>query len=771
MFVLGDRCQHIKQADPLISPGGIITIGLQGKTEELDNGVFWSLPLAHMYYYGDPVLATGHTGIRESKVTFDEFVFVVLGSILTGWSLSNITPEAVLQVIPTLAEAMKVRNNSQAVKCTQWLTLLASAVAQMGTLGGTILQQVTRLVSFGQRRCFNFLSHISFHPPPVFGLTDIKILLDSFENDINLEIKMLRGLALRLSSVYKLQNPVIRYQDNYSSKFKYTSVDPTQVCGGKRRRNSQGHEVKPPNLTWLNEEELNSHVWSKDSQLIEERRHCVWMPPKPGDKATDYIFVCGNAKSAAIFAPTRQKSKLKAVKNEMDVKDLISLIGSGDIDPSRLISKLQDPRHIGKFSSYFQSLQAVHEAGQVYRHLREARVDLQVTSLTLSLSKWGKNCSESAKGSNTHTLQKVFCCIALFETGSIDVDPSMIGDDVIAMCNASSIFVASELLLDPITGVPEVPVERMTGNIGKPGLAFLITPPNPKIRSIDYQSWNAINHEPFNGHHKDNFTSTSLHLSFTGYELPLDLGQRGARVAPALFIETAVSIYDRGEWMADLDIMKSCKSWAGMKQKKYCAHNQQEKADMAFFMPLVCVDSWLEYLDQPLQNSVVRASGNAMARLAAAALAAQQSRTFLIIPEEACWQCLGLTVQAQMQQAKEGENESDNSHNFEVSNNSHKFESPDGPHNFKDSDGSHNFEVSNNPYRFENPDDPHNFEDSDDSRGFEDSSNVHNSKDSDMENSNHSEASEYQLFGKKIPPLNLNSPQREIGPAHIMLIC
>jgi hypothetical protein len=100
-----------------------------------------------------------------------------------------------------------------------------------------------------------------------------------------------------------------------------------------------------------------------------------------------------------------------------------------------------------------------------------------------------------------------------------------------------------------------------------------------------------VGHEPFDGKLQDNFTSTSLHLSFTGYELPLDVGERGTRVFPAVFIQTAISVYDCGEWIADLDIMKSCRSWAAGRERQHCAHTEDEKANIDAFMPLVSIDS------------------------------------------------------------------------------------------------------------------------------------------------------------------------------------
>lgn len=688
MSVLGDRNQHIKQADPLISLGGIITLGLRSKGE-LDKGIYWSLPLAHVRYYGDPVVATRYAGIGESQVTFDEFIFVTLGSVLGGWNLFDMPMAVPLKLIQTLAEGVlhvrSARNGKAVDQHTHWLKSLASAAAQVERSQGTRRQQITRLISFGQRRCPDFLAPIGSQPPLLFGLTNFKALLATFDRDTERKITMLRNWALRELGDHQIQGAVIRYRDGDRDKFRYTSICRDQVCGRKRRRSFRDQEAEMEithNLHWMDkEEELDfddpSDLDDFDCDLadptqpskelfslergwnswkgpkartdhlpsgLEERTCSVPIPPGPGQEVMNYTFVYGDANTAAIFVPTRGRLTLKTLENEMSAKDMVLCIERGDVTESQLAARLLDPGHCQEFDVYFESLRAIHEAEQIYSQLPGARVDLQVTSLTLSSSKWWKACREDVRKSNARTLNHVFSCIALFETGFMDVDPAAIGEDVIAISNANSIFVACELLLDPTAAAPVVPVERITGNIGKPGFAFLITPPNPKVRKIDYKSWNIIAHEPFDGKFQDSFRSTSLHLSFTGYELPLDVGQRGTRDVPALFIETAVSVYDRGEWIADLDIMKCCRSWAKIRQKRPCAHSEDEKADMASFLPLVSVDSWLEFLDQPVGNSIVRAHANATARLATAALATQHSRKFLIMPEKRCWQCLRSNV-------------------------------------------------------------------------------------------------------------------------------
>lgn len=288
----------------------------------------------------------------------------------------------------------------------------------------------------------------------------------------------------------------------------------------------------------------------EEKPTIDEPWECsfsIKLPPGPGEEPKSFTFMYGDPDTAAIFMQSHHVARLRDTKNEMTATDLHTYIEHGYITATQLAARILDPEHQSKYNIYSQSLFDFQRAMRVYFDLPDARVELQVTSRTLALSKWWKATTATVGKSNDWILSHVFSCIALFETGFVDVDPETIGENVIAVSNTNSIFVARALLLDPAAVIPVVPVERIIGNVGKPGLAFLITPPNQKIRKTDYASWNLVAHDPFDGRAHDSFGRTTLHLSFTRYKLPLDIGMRGARDQPAVFLETAVSIYDRGE--------------------------------------------------------------------------------------------------------------------------------------------------------------------------------------------------------------------------------
>ena len=74
-----------------------------------------------------------------------------------------------------------------------------------------------------------------------------------------------------------------------------------------------------------------------------------------------------------------------------------------------------------------------------------------------------------------------FICIAMFESGIYDIDPSLL-ENVIAMSSSDSVYIGGALLQHPQELTYSGDIRRILGNIGRPGRAFLIPPVDPMIR-------------------------------------------------------------------------------------------------------------------------------------------------------------------------------------------------------------------------------------------------------------------------------------------------
>ncbi|KAF9872259.1 hypothetical protein CkaCkLH20_10351 [Colletotrichum karsti] len=235
-----------------------------------------------------------------------------------------------------------------------------------------------------------------------------------------------------------------------------------------------------------------------------------------------------------------------------------------------------------------------------------------------------------------------FSCIVQLESGSLDVSPDAC-KKVMALSVGDSLYVAVPLLCDPIEEPSPYEVRRIRGNVGTPGIAMLIPPAQLEPPEYDMNTWNIINHEPYDGRQEDSFQATSLHMSFTGFTLPVDLRTRGLRDTELYYMETRVTVHDHGAEISDLDILGSLEN-KNFRRIPACQHDKSfsrgpNKA-VAHNSMLTMVDNWFELLDDPERAAVARSSGNWLGRLSLAVVGLQLGYHVIIVPHDFCWPCI-----------------------------------------------------------------------------------------------------------------------------------
>ncbi|CZR63730.1 uncharacterized protein PAC_13627 [Phialocephala subalpina] len=262
----------------------------------------------------------------------------------------------------------------------------------------------------------------------------------------------------------------------------------------------------------------------------------------------------------------------------------------------------------------------------------------------------------------SHLLAKVelsraqaFACIAMFDSGSCNLDPAGL-QEAFALSSGNSIYVAAPLLCDPSEVPTPKEIRRVTGSIGRSGITVLIPPGEPKCRVRDDESWIHVNHLPFDGKLENCFQQATLHLTFTAYELPLSDGSHGQHIIdrPASLVETVVSVHDRGEWVADLDVLsalnKRRSDGKGLSNLRCgCSehHSAKRKAIPDFQeifgakgSPLISIDNWDEFLDLPSGSVlIIRAYQNWLARLAFTVMSVDHGRRTVVLSDDICWLC------------------------------------------------------------------------------------------------------------------------------------
>ena len=323
------------------------------------------------------------------------------------------------------------------------------------------------------------------------------------------------------------------------------------------------------------------------------------------------------------------------------------------------------------YSQFFTALRAISSASEVYKLLSGATVDLTVLSENLLNSKWIPQKYFSSdhgifRGPQVSTfipmtlsLRESFACLAMFETGTVNLEPDSL-DTVMAMSAGDSLFVAAPLLCDPFEQPNRTEIRRIAGNVGRAGISMLVPPKDLRIAKQKISSWSHVTHEDFNGNAEDNFRSTSVHLSFTGYEVALSREHHGAQDAEVYYLESLLSVYDRGVWIADIDILSTMTDTRLVRNHTKCRGEGSEShrksindilvSKFSGKFRLTSIDNWQELLERPDNSMVIRSHGNWLARLAASAICIRHYGRTMVMPEQVCWRCLGKGVKSKKKQ-------------------------------------------------------------------------------------------------------------------------
>lgn len=245
-----------------------------------------------------------------------------------------------------------------------------------------------------------------------------------------------------------------------------------------------------------------------------------------------------------------------------------------------------------------------------------------------------------ALAARDHGPSTCFACIAMMETGSYNLNPAEL-QSVFALCSAESLYIATALLQDPAASGSDGDsclVRRYTGSIGRAGMAFLVPPKEPEIRSYDHvDEWYRCDHKQFDGVMEDNFTSTSLHLSFSQASQAINIEFSGGRDVEAYFLETLISVYDKEAWVAELDVLEAVKSQGLVRE---FLKGDPCTCSATGEYSLIAIDSYAEMLIPPRNWGVIRAEGNWQARLAAASICLAAGYKVVLKPKNTCWVCL-----------------------------------------------------------------------------------------------------------------------------------
>ncbi|MCJ1450108.1 hypothetical protein MMC28_000437 [Mycoblastus sanguinarius] len=611
LIVLGANTATIKQNDPLVAPGIIVTVGLQGGGPEDSRGVYWSLPLTHVRYYGDPVISKGSVSSSESRLSIDDVWQITLGSLFALWGKEGSNTREAANLICIMwqkCEQGLAANEhfrlKRAACADSWLKYLSDAARRLLQSSGPEHELCKRLVGLGQRRATLFGRFDK--AIPILGFTDAP-----FMNVLRLEerVKYLRKIAPKCcKETDLLVIRLCRYAPGNTSK----NPRILQLATAATR------EVRNADSTYPSPDQYRSQRWTYD------------------DTADP--------------------------KTEVTRQEIVDAFTSGIVDTDHFLSYLSLGHAMGHgchpdedHLSVVENLRAIATASKIYSYMPNATVALNIVTYgPLTKAQWlgekRRPNSNATQVDHWHgpeplisnlllpysvSRRAAFACVSMFESGGFDLKPEYL-EKVMAMSAGDSIFVAAPILCDPAIQCEPYEIRRIVGNIGRAGIAFLIPPSNPRTKKQELESYRVINHDFYDGRLEDSFPNTTLHLGFSGYEFALDVGEHGGRNREAFFLESPISVHDRGEWVADLDALATVANT--QVHNGNCQHSTSDRRSLPEIQ-LVTIDRWEELLDPPKDAAVVRAHKNWLARLAAAAISVKMGNRTILFSKDACWKC------------------------------------------------------------------------------------------------------------------------------------
>ena len=202
-----------------------------------------------------------------------------------------------------------------------------------------------------------------------------------------------------------------------------------------------------------------------------------------------------------------------------------------------------------KTSNYAKSLKCLYLASNVYASLSSAEVDLSIGTFPLHEALW-----VPASTGTELSMQQALACVTLFDTGTINLDPDTL-NDVLAISSGNLIYASETLFCDPFLPPSLSQLHCLIANVGKPGLALLLASKQYTTRPLELDSWQLVNHTKYDGKFENNFGGTSLHLILTGYEQAISSTRHGNRDKEVYYLEVAISVYNHGGWVADVDVL------------------------------------------------------------------------------------------------------------------------------------------------------------------------------------------------------------------------
>jgi len=661
LILLSPKVQEIKQHDGLIKTAGQITIGLIPPSSDPDfnqSGVHWSLSLGHLRYYGTAEVTSRSLHCTPSgghRFTFDEFLLIYIGSRMRLWSFrERITlqeatdfvinilskfdeilfndsppdsdnPLCWIRMFNTVLEAYKNGIQADHSRVSRFLALgwRSPRVSEDGSpyrslgLSSTSFSRVLRnksdRASYEQESIQDYLSsdRISKHP-------FIILVAETFHDTSQI---IIHSRYLKLSHLLKEKS--VEAREHPDGGFIIDIQKGTLTLG-------------PPRV---------STRWANPPRSIVRlyRKGLNRPPPNSVDVNVIHLQKIGLTSSHTVFSPGTF-----AFRNDYEFgvpyRRFQHYLSTRDTDPIELERLLLSLPTTIVFSD-------LCVCQKLYASLPGATISPSILESKFPIIPARDSRSRSTLTSIRDTLGFHFRLIAHLETGDPDIfTETREWHNIFALSTENTLYLHPALAGNPKFGHSSGAICRVQGNVGLPGFTLIGIPDNIEdvslcdIKKPDANKWNIVNHHKFDGDLSDEFSTTTLHLRLTGYSYPLPTGPRST-ISKATFVEAAISAFDVGEWIGDLDVFRVIHATTDPYDEdlRVVPPNPQCRGNAAGRIPerdLVAIENWEELLNpHPGLPAVVKCHGNWQARLAVISICLQLDYRIIVFDSHGCWDC------------------------------------------------------------------------------------------------------------------------------------
>lgn len=450
---MGKREVSVRFDDPLVSPGGRLTIGLSTEDGE-GRGVYWSLSLAHLNFYGSPVLSQGQFNVSSERLSFSQFTVAIFGSVMGAWHLRgrsiNEVAELFIELENFLArtnqDSSQGKNARDAItqffqNKSHWWRIMSNAARLVLESSGAERDEVHKLVNLGLRRSSKLIPEAQSESR-FFGLCNPSKLIRLMRGNLE-RVAFLRSIV---AQCYSSDNPplaaaslVIRIQGRSDTQAQYLTAVPLHRTA--------------PHHRWLSDrrQQVQGESWSLIENLHTGERYHLFKDASTGDRHTveeiygdsETAIICQDrtVRKRHIPPPTLQTLIWSLRNNQLDALSILKHINM-DLNPLFTLDA---------------TMYALSVAFTFYKSIPSATLNIKALNRPLSDAAWvqlelTRHHSDAFVIGRAYNRKNIeldrctaFSCIAYMEA-CIDISPVSL-KSVFALAHEDSLYLAMPVSL------------------------------------------------------------------------------------------------------------------------------------------------------------------------------------------------------------------------------------------------------------------------------------------------------------------------------------